>query len=74
MTFLSKNKTDLGANFADRAGLVGYSDEEIMDAVKASRKAVAAGKVSPATEAYNRFKSRRNLVREKISSVSFQTR
>lgn len=46
--------------FAEQAGLVGYSDKELAIAIDASRKAIAAGRVSPVKEAYEKFKAKRN--------------
>ena len=74
MTSLLKNKTNQKASFSEQAGLVGYSDKEISEAVKASRKVVAAGKVTPAKKAYANFKARRTAFRAKISSSSFRAR
>lgn len=74
MTSLLKNKANLKASFSERAGLVGYSDKEILDAVKASQKVVAAGKVTPAKKAYANFKARRGTLYAKVPSASLKTR
>lgn len=67
-------KTNQSASFSEQAGLVGYSDKEILKAVEVSRAAVAAGRVRPAREAYARYKTGRNRQYAEVQSLSLRAR
>lgn len=72
MSSLLKKKADSEKSFVEQAGLVGYSDKELTAAVEASRKAVAAGRVTPAEEAYEKFNARRNSPYANLQSATFR--
>ena len=71
MSAIFKKKSKI--SYAEQAGLVGYSDEELLKAIEASRAAVRAGQVTSARKAYAEFKkSKRTSPYAQVRSASFR--
>ena len=76
MTSALKNKTNPKMSAAERVGLVGWTDEELVKMAEECREGIATGKIAltPAKEAYAEFKARRKARRHaKVSRISFRS-